>query len=102
MSDAQETLVNNLITDDNTGATTWANTITNSQVSLKLEDWRFDTSKNIIESIIFQKIDHLREVGLINHRIAVMHLDVEDLEEKAIRGALKTLEKDLPSLQISS
>jgi hypothetical protein len=79
LSDAQETLANNIITDDNTGGTTWANNILNSQAPLKLEDWRFDTSKKIKEAIIFQKLDHLREAGIINHRIAVLHLDVSNV-----------------------
>jgi FkbM family methyltransferase len=100
LSDAQETLANDIITDDNTGGTTWANNILNSQAPLKLEDWRFDTSKKIKEAIIFQKLDHLREAGIINHRIAVLHLDVEGMEDAVIRGALKTLEKDLPYLSI--
>lgn len=100
LSDTQETLANNIIGDDNTGGTTWAGDTADSHAPLKLQDWRFDTSKNIKESIIFKELDHLREAGLISRRIAVLHLDVEGMEDKAVKGALTTLAKDRPYLSI--
>lgn len=100
LSDEQETLTNDSIADRNTGSTMWKKTSLISQAPLKLEDWRVDTAKKKKEAIIFQKLDHMLEVGLINHRIAALHLDVEGMEEKAILGALNTLKRDLPYLSI--
>jgi len=52
--------------------------------------------------IIFNTLDSLVENKIINHKIGILHLDVEGMEIDALQGAKETLLKDKPYLTIEN
>jgi len=71
---------------DNSGATQWYN----------VEKGK-STAQNK-EKIEFVKLDTLVSKGIIQHPIGYIHLDVERMEEPAIRGGLELFGRDKPIL----
>lgn len=55
---------------------------------------------NNLETIHFIKLDTLVEKGEINQKIGVIHLDVEGMEENAVRGGIKTINENKPYLTL--
>ena len=72
---------------DNTGGTRWHSISQEGQPVAKNQ-----------EKIEFARLDTLITRGAISHRIGYIHLDVEDMETQAIKGAMTMFSKDRPIL----
>jgi FkbM family methyltransferase len=71
----------------NTGATYWTETCN-------------EETDDYLEKIRFTTLDLLVDGGYISEKIGYIHLDVEDMESKAIIGALRTIKKSKPILSL--
>lgn len=49
---------------------------------------------------IFIKLDTLFDKNIINHKIGVIHLDVEEMEDKAIIGGMKYISNNKPYISL--
>jgi len=88
----------------NTGGTTWV-PFENVDMppKLHLTDWKPPTPQNpelSPEVIHFTTLDLLVENGTIPEKILAIHLDVEDMEQEAVTGAMDAIQRDLPYLSI--
>lgn len=52
------------------------------------------------EKSVFIKLDTLFDKNIINHKIGVIHLDVEEMEDKAIIGGMKYITNNKPYISL--
>ena len=58
------------------------------------------SNTNNNDDIIFIKLDTLFNKKIINHKIGVIHLDVEGMEDKAIIGGMKYINNNKPYISL--
>ena len=92
LSDSLETRYPHIPIDGNTGGTCWLHERTNTNSNAHL----YTTG----EPITFNTLDNLVSNGDIDRPIGLIHLDVENMEQFALRGGIRTITSDVPIISL--
>ena len=92
LSDNTKLHYQNLPKDNNSGGSVWLLDKVNKAANA--------SNYTVTDSLHFITLDELIKKRIIKEKLGVIHLDVEGMEVKVVKGGIKTINKDKPYLSL--